>query len=135
MRQSRSEIARVRLLVWQRDGGACVRCGRQDEALSWDHRQNRSQGGMWAASNGQLLCGTGTTGCHGWKTENPQEARTSGFAVPGWARPWEWPAYRQTALGGRWCLYGDDGLVMFITEREAAYTMGGETETTNGSNP
>lgn len=116
-------------LVTRRDV-QCVRCGSHDR-LERDHRKNRSQGGQTTASNMQLLCAS----CHRWKTENPQDARTSGFAVPGWARPWEWPAYRQTALGGRWCLYGDDGLVMFITEREAAHMMSGETETTNGSNP
>ena len=32
-------------------------------------------------SNLALLCGTGTTGCHGWITAHPDEAYADGWAV------------------------------------------------------
>lgn len=31
-----------------------------------------------------LLCGSGTTGCHGWVHANPMKARAAGLIVPTW---------------------------------------------------
>lgn len=133
---TRAELARAereaRALVTGRDGGVCVKCLRVDPVfgVSWDHRQNRSQLGKWRASNGQLLCGTGTTGCHGWKTTNPAEALDEGYTVPSYADPAEWPARRWFAtpfgtvrLG--WCLYDDAGQVTEIDELDAIERMWG----------
>src|SRR5262245_20842000 len=48
--------ARVKLEVWQRDGGRCVRCGAVDE-LHFDHVLPYSRGGTsLVAENVQLLC-------------------------------------------------------------------------------
>jgi 5-methylcytosine-specific restriction endonuclease McrA len=47
----------VKLLVWQRDGGKCVRCGRQ-ESLEFDHIIPYSKGGSNTVRNLQLLCET-----------------------------------------------------------------------------
>lgn len=45
----------VRLFVWQRDGGKCVRCGGQ-ERLEFDHIIPVADGGSSTERNVQLLC-------------------------------------------------------------------------------
>lgn len=47
----------VKLLVWQRDHGQCVRCGSQVE-LQYDHIIPFSLGGASTPENLQILCGT-----------------------------------------------------------------------------
>ncbi len=45
----------VKLLVWSRDGGACIRCGSKSE-LHFDHIIPVAKGGSGTAANIQLLC-------------------------------------------------------------------------------
>ncbi len=45
----------VRMFVWQRDGGACVRCGGR-EKLEFDHIIPVADGGSSTERNVQLLC-------------------------------------------------------------------------------
>lgn len=45
----------VRLFVWQRDGGCCVKCGSQ-ERLEYDHLIALANGGSNTERNIQLLC-------------------------------------------------------------------------------
>lgn len=45
----------VKMFVWQRDGGTCVRCG-TNEKLEFDHIIPRAMGGSNTARNLQLLC-------------------------------------------------------------------------------
>ena len=128
----------AREVVGRRDGGVCVKCRRVHPigGVSWDHRKNRSQGGLWLPSHGQLLCGTGTTGCHGWRTSRVEEAVAAGYAVPGWPRadPREWPARRwvNTPRGfvrEAWVVYDDEGDWKEISEqdaRERMFSMGWE---------
>ena len=78
-------------LVWSRDRGSCVRCGCElvgARGLSWSvhHRRPRGSGGTslkWVNLPGNLilLCGSGTTGCHGWIESHRAFARASGFLV------------------------------------------------------
>ena len=94
-----SPIART--LIASREGGRCVRCGTtvlwwpEDDprrpsivcAYSIHHRRPRGMGGASdpAAdhpSNGLLLCGTGTTGCHGWVEAHRAAAHADGYLVP-----------------------------------------------------
>ncbi|GAA4176425.1 HNH endonuclease signature motif containing protein [Gryllotalpicola koreensis] len=120
-------------LVTLRDLGVCVKCRRVHPVfgVNRDHRKNRSQGGLTLASNLNLLCGSGTDGCHGWVTEHPREAVAEGWAVPGWplADPREWPARRWVKVPGRftlslvWVLYDDVGGFTQITEKEARKRM------------
>jgi hypothetical protein len=76
--------------ILDRDG-CCVRCGGAlNGERGWDysiqHRRARGMGGSLlpdtnAPQNGIALCGSATTGCHGWVESNPVEAREAG----GWA--------------------------------------------------
>ena len=89
-----------------RDLGQCQRCGFQGPT-DRDHRQNRD---AWntVVSNLHLLGSSralGGCGCHVWKSEHPREALEQGFAVPRWADPREWPAYR---VWDGWVLYFDE---------------------------
>ncbi|GLU91318.1 HNH endonuclease [Agromyces sp. NBRC 114283] len=116
-------------LATLRDSDTCQRC-RRAQGTNRDHRKNRSQGGHTVASNLQLLCGTGTTGCHGWVTSHPADAVADGWAVPGWADWREWPARRWVpgpwgALRLAWVLYDDEGAWVEIPEYEAHERMGG----------
>lgn len=83
-----------------RDKGMCVRCGAGGD-VERDHRQNRDSWNT-VLTNLQLLGGAFGCGCHRWKTENPERAIAEGFAVPRWARPEWWPAYR---FGVGWVIY------------------------------
>jgi hypothetical protein len=78
--------------VWERDKGLCQRCGKwvaleqRGVAFGWSvqHRKHRSRGGDNRMSNLIVLCGSGTTLCHGWVEGNPLAAQEDGWAVPGW---------------------------------------------------
>lgn len=48
---------------------------------NFHHRQNKSQLGKWHPSNGLHLCGSGSTGCHGWVTEHPADSARMGWTV------------------------------------------------------
>lgn len=82
----------ARALVSQRSGGRCEICGTRP-ATNFHHRQNRSASGGWSAANGMALCGSGTTGCHGYVTEHPLRAREQGWSVPSWADPARTPVW------------------------------------------
>lgn len=78
----------VRAAVYERDQSRCLRCG--DHVGSSDrsihHRKPRQMGGtsdprIHALSNLVLLCGTGTTGCHGWIESNRAVARATGWLI------------------------------------------------------
>lgn len=129
-----AEEARAYDAATFRDLGVCVRCRRVDPVwgVNRDHRKGRGVGGLTVVENLQLLCGSGTTGCHGWKSENPAEALDGGYAVPGWADPLVWPARRWVAtplntVRDVWVLYRHDGTWDQITEADALRRMGWDT--------
>lgn len=74
---------RVREAVMDRDGG-CLRCGSdrwQVAGLNAHHRKGRLGAGANDPANLVILCGSGTTGCHGWVHANPAEAYRTGWLV------------------------------------------------------
>lgn len=84
-------VRTTRDLVMERDDFRCVVCGRSIFAVpEWSihHRRNRGAGGssdprINAPSNLLLVCGSGTTLCHGDLTDNTQRdaALTAGWVV------------------------------------------------------
>jgi hypothetical protein len=127
-RPSKADETAAYALVTERDGNTCQRCLRGG-GVNRDHRLNRSQGGLTAASNLQLLCGSGTTGCHGWATTHPREALHDGWRVPMGQTPADWPARRwfRTDVGTvrvGWALLDDEGGVREIGADVALARMG-----------
>jgi hypothetical protein len=91
-----------RRIVETRCGGRCERCGTAGYTVH--HRRKRSQGGTWDPSNLLALCGSGTTGCHGWVEANPAAAMELGF----WLSNGETSADTAVWLWRRWVLLPDD---------------------------
>jgi hypothetical protein len=59
--------------------GVCLGKG-----TNYQHRKNRSQCAKyerWAPSNGLYVCGSGTTGCHGYIHAHPKESYANGWMV------------------------------------------------------
>jgi hypothetical protein len=82
----------VRLLFFTRDGESCFRCRRglrwEERGFGWSmhHRKPRASGGtsnpvIGKASNAVTLCGSGTTGCHGWVESHRVEALEDGLLL------------------------------------------------------
>lgn len=94
--------AKGRRAVLARCGGRCERCGTPGYTVH--HRRKKSQGGLWDSSNLLALCGSGTTGCHGWVEANPRSAMDLGF----WLENGEKSADTAVWLWRRWVLLPDD---------------------------
>ena len=93
----------TRRQVLHRDGFKCVICG-HDIDTEWSgfsihHRRMRSQGhgydGLHEAGNLLTLCGSGTTGCHGWVHAHPTLAYRLGYLVHMNDEPTTQPVYYQ----------------------------------------
>lgn len=105
--------AKVRARIIRRDDGLCVLCGAP--ATNIHHRMPRGAGGSkhrpWVDREacGLSLCGSGTTGCHGWIEGHRAEALKMGWLVPrnGLLRPSEVPYW--SPADGRWWLLDDEG--------------------------
>lgn len=124
-----AEERRAYAMVTERDEDRCQRCLRYCGPTNRDHRKDRGRGGLTVVSNLQCLGGSGTTGCHGWKTANPTDAIAEGWSVPSWGEPADWPARRYVptqwgTVRPAWVLYGDDGSITEIDEEEARDRMG-----------
>lgn len=107
-------------LVDERDECSCVRCGRwlQGRPASRHHRKRRSQaarGEVHSPANLILLCGTGTTGCHGWVHAHPVEAREHGWMLRSTDDPKAVPMLH--SLYG-WVLLDERGRAHIIDEPE-----------------
>ncbi|WP_083213337.1 HNH endonuclease [Mycobacterium malmoense] len=97
---------KTRPLLRQRGDHVCEVCG-LEFANNAHHRKNKSQGGQDDLSNLLLLCGSGTTGCHGWITEHPAEAYAKGWSV----RSTDDPADVPVLYRGSWIRLDDLGNV------------------------
>lgn len=117
-------------LVDDRDRYSCVRCGKplNVTAGSRHHRQRRAVG-LHRVENLVLLCGSGTTGCHGWVHAHPKDARAAGWIVRavGVLAPEETPV--QVVSGGIgspliWVMLSQQGRAMMIPETLAHSLIG-----------
>jgi hypothetical protein len=122
--------APVPLIVAQtvdmRDDNRCVRCMEWIRNGSRHHRKLRSQGGENTAQNLILLCGSGTTGCHGWVHSHISEAIDAGYICPSWREPENWPlkGHRQPTSpvqDTEWCQLTTDGQREWISAQQATY--------------
>lgn len=87
--------------VLERAGYRCECCGkalgeRRGEDFSIHHRRCRGMGGTsWfganLTSNLLAVCGSGTTGCHGWIETHRAEAMASGWLVSRYKDPFTVP--------------------------------------------
>ena len=79
-------------VVIHRDRGQCAHCGSRpfgDRGFGWSihHRRPRGMGGSWnredtnSPANLVILCGTGTSSCHGWVEHNRADAHRLGLLV------------------------------------------------------
>ena len=104
MSKSKPDI-RLRANVVVREDGRCFRCGKQVAIyepetyrdlpvvkriaqFSFHHRKPRGMGGSNSLDinifpNLIVLCGTGTTGCHGWVEANREQAYKDGLLLHG----------------------------------------------------
>lgn len=99
-----AQETRARLVVAERSSGICEVCHRE-WATDWHHRLNRSQGGMWAASNGLHLCRR----CHRIITTHPTWATELGYAVEPGNDPAATPIRYLTEYGPVGVLLDDNG--------------------------
>jgi len=77
-----------RFAVFARALYRCERCGGDlsSVGVSVHHRHPRKMGGSRRAdlhlpANLIVLCGSGTTGCHGWVESNRNKAREEGYLI------------------------------------------------------
>ena len=79
----------TRIAVVLRSGYRCEICGgslQGVDGMSVHHRKPRGMGGtvdikINNASNLMAICGSGTTGCHGWLESHREEAYEKGWLV------------------------------------------------------
>lgn len=78
----------VGMIVMDRAGYRCERCGSSDhpQGFSKHHRLPRRMGGsrnpsLHKPANLIFLCGSGTSGCHGWVESHREEAREIGYLL------------------------------------------------------
>ncbi|MFW6776099.1 HNH endonuclease [Nocardioides sp. CPCC 205120] len=105
----------VRAIVDQRCGGRCELCDRPLAGTPWSrhHRHPRRMGGttrLWvnAPSNLLVICGTGTTACHGVVEANRRVSLKAGFLVRDGVDPRTVPV--ELARGLTWL--DDDGMYL-----------------------
>jgi hypothetical protein len=126
----------VRHMFFEREEQRCFYCRR---TLSWSlrgsmlaggwsahHRIDRGMGGRGkkirvSCADGLILCGTGTTGCHGDFTHQKDRAIEFGISIPRLATG---PDFAPTAVrvrdkAGRWFLLTENGRLVEIGKGNA----------------
>lgn len=115
----------ARRTVMARNNGMCeaqIAGVCQGRATNYQHRKLRkhcARQELWLPSNGLAVCGSGTTGCHGWMTSgHVAEAHDWGWDVRSAWDPWEWRVWihNPNHVGGTWYFLNDDGSVEFVSD-------------------
>lgn len=104
-RKGQAYYQRQRRRAWERDGGACVVCGRIAE--STHHRQGRSGPDPHRLANLLTVCGDGVRGDHGQIHANPSASYAYGRMVSrlGVRTPEDTPVLTRSG----WVLFDNDG--------------------------
>lgn len=120
----------VRHAFLERERGRCFRCGRplRFEGRGWQwsahHRIPRGSGGIGAKkgspyellisgiTNCLILCGSGTTGCHGWVEKWRDIARDEGYLIPRLGIERDPGGIRIKRKNGTWWLLTSSGLAV-----------------------
>lgn len=102
---------KIRDAVLDRDDRCCTRCGvgLEGRRYSLHHRRRKGAGGstlLHTMANLVSLCGSGSTGCHGYVEENRAACYVLGWLVPNGASPEQWPVLRM----GSWQQPGETWL-------------------------
>lgn len=125
-RQRRGRIHRLENIgnqrVDARDKGRCCRCGNDvGEWWSRQHRLARGSGGssdpvIASAANKVTLCGSATTGCHGWVELYRLASRPFGWSLLRGDDPLTHPVL----WFGRWVLLDESGGVTDVSDPRRA---------------
>lgn len=102
---------RISEALKERANFVCEICDKQ-RGTNHHHRVNKSRGGRDDLCNLMWLCGSGTTGCHGWVTENPERSQQRGWSVSGYRDPATVPVKRR----GEWVMLFSDGDLVTVPE-------------------
>ena len=104
-RKGQAYYQRQRRRAWERDGGACVICGRTAESVH--HRQGRSGPDPHRLANLLTLCGDGVRGDHGEIHAHQSASYALGRMVPrlGIRTPEDTPVLTRSG----WVLLDNDG--------------------------
>lgn len=103
----------------EREHFSCALCGMgigpEGRGVGWSvhHRLRRSQGPDHTIQNVIILCGSGTTQCHGWVHANPTDARAGGWMLSGRQEPLAVPVL---IAGQRWVYLTSTGLYHDVRE-------------------
>lgn len=106
----------VTAAVDERDLECCKRCGIYVDGGSRHHRKLRRFGDH-SAANLVLLCGSGTTACHGYVHANPASSYKDGWLVHSWHAPEDVPLYDRSRCS--WVLLDRTGSQTMITPEDA----------------
>lgn len=114
-----AEFEDAKPVVARRQGWHCLRCGRNTHGDWWPghsthHRKSRRFHDD-SPENLVRLCGSGTTGCHGWVHEHPAEAERLGYILPSWRDPLNAPV---RDWNGDWWWLLPDGTAQRLTQIE-----------------
>lgn len=117
-RRKAAALALLRVVVYARDHGRCVRCSTNVDPITGElhHRQLRSRGGPDSGANCLWLCPV----CHVWVHANVTAATVHGYLCPSWEDPALWPVRRHDPLGvpDGWGLPGAQGWTVLEPEQE-----------------
>ena len=117
---------KVRLMVLNRDGYLCARCGKPAGPggvgpYSIQHRVARGVSGDNSPANLLLLCGSATTGCHG-AVESRMDPHdlAAGYRLESWQNPETEPVMYASADGGFTAWLEPNGSLSFDAPAGAA---------------
>ena len=118
---SEMSYAKACRIVDERSDRRCERCGHPVQVGgSHHHRLLRSRGGGNSPQNIVFLCGSGTTGCHGWAHANPASATEQGWMLPSKTDPARAPIRRSRY--GDYAYLGEDGQVYDVQPTDCIRT-------------